>query len=265
MTRTFSCTYNGATNGNWRVILWNKSSNFAHLLINYVTRELGWWDYSFHGFGVTIADNTDTDITLECTGESWTVTVDSVEIGTFTAFDVDTYGFSRVGEGESGTMPLPNALYPSDSLYPSDTLYPSGDEFTYCNGTLTDIVVTDDGPQSSRIGVYTAGSTTIENSGDSDAGVTITITGPCNIPRVTNTTTGEYIKWNSNVTSGQTLVIDTNDATVYLNGASAIQYLDIGSTFWKLISGTNVVESTENGLATSASIEITWQDQYVGF
>lgn len=265
MTRTFSFTYNGTSNSNWRVLLWNKSSKFAHLMIHHTTGELGWWDYSFHGFGVIIANSTDTDISLACTGASWALTVDSVLIGTFTAFDVETYGFQRVGEGEFGALPLVNALYPSPTLYPSSTLYPGGSDITYANGTMTSITISDDGPQYSRLGVATPGNTEVVSNGDGETGVVITVNGPCNIPMVTNSTTGEFIRWNYNVLTGETLVIDTNAATVYIGDVSAIQYLDILSTFWKLVPGTNSVVATENGSPTSADISITWQDKYIGF
>lgn len=265
MTRSFSCTYSGASNNAWRILLWCKTSHFAHLVIHPTSRELGWFDYSFHGWGVIVPDSTSTTISFSQSGTIGALTVNGTSYGTQTMFDVESNPFGRVGEGSEGYLPLATALYPSDILYPSDTLYPLGDTSTYCNGTLTGITVSDDGPQFSRLGVANPEQTTITSYGDSETGVVITITGPCGIPIVTNQTIGEFVKWNGSLASGDVLVIDTNNATVYLNGVNALSSLDINSDFWQLQPGDNSISCTENGSPTAVNVVVSWSDKYVGF
>lgn len=115
-----------------------------------------------------------------------------------------------------------------------------------------------------ELGASRAGGVTITNAGDVDASVVITIDGPCSNPVVTNTTTGEYFKLNYILDGGEMATIDTGESTVYINGSSAIQYTDIGSTFFKLIPGGNTVAFSEDAGTSAATCIITWADPYIG-
>ena len=97
--------------------------------------------------------------------------------------------------------------------------------------------------------VYAAGGSggtlLANNSGNFPTRPALTISGPCNTPRIENVTTGEFIACNLTVASGDMLVIDMGAHTVLLNGtASRYSTLVGGSTFWDLEPGANSLKFT---------------------
>ena len=109
------------------------------------------------------------------------------------------------------------------------------------------------------------GGTTVTSNGDESTGITAKINGPCDNPKLENSTTGEYVKVLKSLVSGDVLEIDMENNTVYLNGQTAIKYLDIASSFWKLQPGDNLIKFSEDNLSSTATASISWQDRYIGF
>lgn len=82
----------------------------------------------------------------------------------------------------------------------------------------------------------------INNTGSTGSYPTITIYGPINIPKITNSTTGEYLELSTNLNSTSDVLIinyDQDSLSVQLNGNSVLNTLTSGSTFFKLKAGIN--------------------------
>ncbi len=83
----------------------------------------------------------------------------------------------------------------------------------------------------------------LNNYGDLKVYPTITITGPITTPRVTNTTTGEYIELNglSLSTTSDSVIItyDQDTLSIAQAGVSKLNLLTSASTLFKVTTGTN--------------------------
>lgn len=80
------------------------------------------------------------------------------------------------------------------------------------------------------------------NAGDTSTYPTIVVTGPISNPRITNTTTSEYIEVDVNLlTSSDTLIITYDQDTLSITqaGETVLSNLTTGSTLFKLRSGIN--------------------------
>lgn len=104
---------------------------------------------------------------------------------------------------------------------------------------------------------------TFNLKGDAEAPVRITFHGPSVNPVVRNNTTGEYIKVNRTLSENDVLFIDTSDATVEINGENVFNWIDLGSTFWKLQLGDNEIQYTADSGKEEASLNIEWQEQFI--
>lgn len=103
-----------------------------------------------------------------------------------------------------------------------------------------------------------AGSNT--NAGDMLAYPIITIAGDTGAnPKVTYSQTGEYIQIDNNLGAGDTVIIDCKNATVTKNGSNAYQYLNSGSTFFGLKSGTVTIALSDVG---SATVTVAYRDTF---
>lgn len=95
----------------------------------------------------------------------------------------------------------------------------------------------------------------ISNFGKIGTYPTITIYGPINQPRITNNTTGEYLEFNSNLTSSSDVLritYDQDSLTAELNGNSVINKQTSGSTYFKLISGINNLTLSGSTISSGA-------------
>jgi tail protein len=104
------------------------------------------------------------------------------------------------------------------------------------------------------------------NTGQVDSPVSILITGACTNPKITNLTTGEFIKLkNLTMISTDQLVIDTafGQKKVELNGASIFNKLDPASTFFSLIKGDNEIDFSDDTGSTAAKIFFTFKELYI--
>lgn len=110
----------------------------------------------------------------------------------------------------------------------------------------------------------------IINSGDVATPVEIQFHGPAVNPKITNLTTGEFIRVKRELTTDDTLYINTafgkKKVEIIRNGVSedAFDYIDLASSFFSLQVGDNVIEySTENDLDPQ-SVAIYYYNRYLG-
>ena len=95
----------------------------------------------------------------------------------------------------------------------------------------------------------------VNNDGDWPSYPSFTIYGPINIPKITNTTTGEYIQINTNVPSASdvlTINYDQDSFTIELNGNSVIGSLTSGSIPFKIRSGINNLTLSGSSVGSGA-------------
>lgn len=105
----------------------------------------------------------------------------------------------------------------------------------------------------------------VENQGDWPSYPSFTVYGPINYPKITNTTTGEYIEISQNLSSGSdvlTINYDQDSYAIELNGNSVIGSLTSGSTLFKIQPGINNLtlsgSSVGSGAYASASVYSAW-------
>lgn len=95
--------------------------------------------------------------------------------------------------------------------------------------------------------------------------VSIQVFGPVNTPRITNTTTGEYIEIGVNLTTTNdvlTISYDKDTFAITLNGVSKVQFLASASTLFKIRPGGNVITLTGTSVSTSAYASLTYYDAW---
>lgn len=95
--------------------------------------------------------------------------------------------------------------------------------------------------------------------------VSINIHGPVNNPKITNTTTGDYIQVSCNVAlSSNELVIayDKDSLRVELDGVSVLDDVTSGSTYFKIPPGNNIFELTGSSISNDAYAVISFRDGY---
>jgi hypothetical protein len=100
------------------------------------------------------------------------------------------------------------------------------------------------------------------NSGDIPVyPVSINIHGPVNAPKITNTTTGEYIQVNANLAStGNELVIayDRDSLSVLLDGNSVLDDVTTNSTWFKIQPGSNIFELSGSSVSDDAYATVSY-------
>jgi len=108
------------------------------------------------------------------------------------------------------------------------------------------------------------------NTGDSVTPVMITITGPSQVPIVTNTTTGQFVSSNIVLNNGDVLIINTkfgSKSVVYYPSGGTPQNqmasLVAGSSFWNLNIGNNVLNFSDLTLG-SATCVVSWNNRFSG-
>ncbi len=111
----------------------------------------------------------------------------------------------------------------------------------------------------------------IINDGDAEVPVQIIFKGPAVNPKVTNKSTGEFIKVKRTIDIGDTLIINTEfgHKKVEIQRSTglienAFNYISLDSTFFQLKQGDNVIEySTENELEPQ-SVTLKYTNRYLG-
>lgn len=90
----------------------------------------------------------------------------------------------------------------------------------------------------------------------------IILQGKFTNPRVTNTTTGQYIELAVTTTTGDEIVIDMKDRSIILNGGSILP--SKSGSWWGLIEGDNYVELHTDSSADDKSGLIRYRPAYSG-
>lgn len=105
----------------------------------------------------------------------------------------------------------------------------------------------------------------VTNNGDWPSYPSFTIHGPVNVPRITNSTTGEYIEVNTNLSSSSdvlTINYDQDSFAIDKNGSSVIGSLTSGSTYFKIEPGINNLtlsgSSVGSGAYATAAVFSAW-------
>lgn len=112
----------------------------------------------------------------------------------------------------------------------------------------------------------------IRNEGDSAASLVITIYGPAAQPAVSKTATGETLRVNRELATGDRLTINTahgNDRQVMItrtNGTmeSAFGYIDLESVFFQLDPGENALEYRSGDDGRTARVEVLSYPRFGG-
>lgn len=93
--------------------------------------------------------------------------------------------------------------------------------------------------------------------------ISININGPVNKPRITNTSNGEYIEVDVNLSSSSNELIisyDKDSLSVLEDGVSRINKVSDGSTFFKIPPGSNVIQLTGTSISDDARAVLSFYD-----
>lgn len=121
-------------------------------------------------------------------------------------------------------------------------------------------------------GRSTRQSTIIRNDGDVPTPAIFEFLGPAINPKVTNDITGEYIKVNREIAENERLVISTqfgNKKVILRNivtgeETNAFGWIDLGSTFFQLQVGDNLISYSADMGQETARVWIKWRNRYMG-
>lgn len=109
----------------------------------------------------------------------------------------------------------------------------------------------------------------IDNDGDAPTPIHVEFHGPALNPKIINNTTGEFIKVNQLLNENERMIIDTTDGvkSVYFvdsigNSRNVFNWIDLNSTFFKLVVGENDVEYTADSDVQGAVVSITYNKLY---
>lgn len=104
------------------------------------------------------------------------------------------------------------------------------------------------------------------NSGDIAAyPESIVINGPVNAPKITNTTSGEYIEVSTNLASSSNQLVITYDkdtVSIEADGTPVLSSMTAASTFFKVKTGTNNFTLTGSSIGSGAYATLTFYDAY---
>lgn len=150
------------------------------------------------------------------------------------------------------------------TIYEEDLQQASTDEADFSIATGTAIY-----PFSYPI-IYGASTSSVSidafNKGDLPAyPISINIHGPVNSPKITNTSTGEFIQVNVNLaTDDNELVIayDKDSLRVELDGVPVVNQVTAASTYWKLQPGSNVIELTGSSISDDAFATVSYRSAW---
>lgn len=92
----------------------------------------------------------------------------------------------------------------------------------------------------------------------------IRVYGPVSDPKITNTTTGEFIEVNKTLTDTDTLTIvyDKDSLSVDVNGVNALPSVTNASTYFKLQPGGNEITLEGATVSTGAYAEVSFYDAW---
>lgn len=109
-------------------------------------------------------------------------------------------------------------------------------------------------------------SSSADNNGDlSTYPVGITIRGPVNAPKITNTTTGEFIQVNTNLASTSNflrIAYDKDSLSVEKDGVSVLNDVTDGSTYFKIRPGSNDLQLNGSSIGAGAYMQLSYRDAF---
>lgn len=112
----------------------------------------------------------------------------------------------------------------------------------------------------------TSVSVNANNAGDTPVyPVGISIFGPINNPRITNTTSGQYIEVDVNLASSSNNLIiqyDKDTLLVELDGVSQLRYVTSGSTYFKIRPGDNIFSLTGASIVSGSYAIVSFRDGF---
>jgi hypothetical protein len=105
-----------------------------------------------------------------------------------------------------------------------------------------------------------------DNDGDlSTYPISIVVNGPVNSPKVTNTTTGEYIQINTNLSSDDNVLrieYDKDSLNVEVDGVSVLDDVTEESIFFKVRPGGNDIQLTGSSIGSGAFVKLSFRDAF---
>lgn len=120
-------------------------------------------------------------------------------------------------------------------------------------------------------GAYTGSTPTLAvNAGDSVTPVVLSITGPCLNPKVTNQTTGLFMKFNITLNTGDIIIANTkfgSKSVIRISGGvstNQMSILDATSSFWQLAIGNNNILFSDDTNGSTEFCIMTWYNRYSG-
>jgi hypothetical protein len=116
--------------------------------------------------------------------------------------------------------------------------------------------------------IFGASTVTVSNTANNAGTIpvypsSIIVNGPINTPTVTNTTTGEYITINQNLSSISdvlTISYDKDSLSITLNGNSVLSSVVTGSTYFKLRPGNNTITLSGSTISSGAYCVVNYLD-----
>ncbi len=109
------------------------------------------------------------------------------------------------------------------------------------------------------------------NTGDTLTPISVSLTGPCVNPKVTNQTIGLYLKLNITLNAGDLVTFSTafgsKAITLTRSGSAPVNgmgYLANGSQFWSLAQGANYVQFSDDSGSTTAILTLMFSNRYIG-
>lgn len=93
----------------------------------------------------------------------------------------------------------------------------------------------------------------------------ISINGPVNNPKITNTTTGEFIQVNVNAALSSnvlSIAYDKDSLRVELDGISVLDQVTATSTYFKIEPGSNVFTLTGSSIGSDAAAVVSFYDGF---
>ena len=122
-----------------------------------------------------------------------------------------------------------------------------------------------------EMGTLSFGGIDYDNLGDCETPIIVKIKGPVKTPKLTNTTTGEFIKVNIPIAANETMMINTsfiNKEVIIINDAgeerNAFHYIDLESTFFRMLPGMNHLEFWAEEGNDTAEVDVTFKRRWTG-
>ena len=151
----------------------------------------------------------------------------------------------------------------------SDWIVPDGKVYDATPNTASATLPTSQGtakfPWSFAVnfGPSTGGTLAAVNNGLYPANPVFKIVGPVTNPKISNPVTGQYIRINLTLMTGDVLLIDTGARVVRLNGVNRNTALDVGSSLFPIpVGGVNLSFSSTDGGTVAGTATVYTLDTY---